>query len=528
MTLPVRQALFVAFILLVFSAGLYLPWRDNPLIFDDTNLLQTTGLMDYAVTPINATPRQFPYFTLGFEHVMSGGNLHVSRYVNMVLHALSGFALFLLFQRLLALVQSQRRATLTAAAMALVFVVHPIAVYATGYLIQRTILFATLFTLLSAWQFDKALANSSRKQALWAGLLYACAVFSKEHAVSGAIAVLGLCALRHSSGWRKTLEVCSAFLAIALPCAVWVVLGKLGLLARAYEPDASMMIGNAGSLSASSWAVSAALQSLFFFRYFLFWLWPQPTGLSIDIRPDLESLSQFPAILLGPIAFTLVGIVVAWVLGFKKASMPVKLGAYGLLWAMGLFLVELSSVRVQEPIVLYRSYLWAPGFLLCVAVVATWMQPKLFYALAAAAVLALCPLAWGRLGTFADELKLWQEAAAHLPQPTVLGATRIHYNVGQHSLRSRQIDKALQEFDWVVHHEPQIFHGYWGRSLARVAQGDWGGAAQDVQTVIRLKPDYGPAYTRLGFIYKKQGRIAESEAAFATAAVHGQTPLVFD
>jgi hypothetical protein len=465
---------------------------------------------------------------LGFEHVLSSGNLHVSRYVNIVLHASSGFALFLLFQRLLGLVQSQRRATITAAAMALVFVVHPIAVYATGYLIQRTILFATLFTLLSVWQFDKALANSSRKHALWAGLLYMCAVFSKEHAITGAIAALGLCALRHPIGGRKTLEVCSVFLAIALPCAVWVVLGKLGILARTYEPDVAMMIGSVGSLSASSWAVSAALQSLFFFRYFLFWLWPQPDGVSIDIRSDLDALTQFPVVLLGPSAFALLGIAVAWVLCSKKASMPFKLGAYGLLWAMGLFLVELSSVRLQEPLVLYRSYLWAPGFLLFVAVLATWMQPKLFYALAAAAVLVLCPLAWGRLATFSDELKLWQEAAAHLPQPNALGATRIHYNLGVHSLRAKHVDTALQEFDWVVQHEPQIFHGYWGRSFARAAKGDWAAAAEDLQTVIRIRPDFGSAYTRLGHLYRKQGRIAESEAAFDAAAARGEMRIKFE
>ncbi|EFK97765.1 hypothetical protein LDC_0180 [sediment metagenome] len=66
---------------------------------------------------------------------------------------------------------------------ALVFVMHPVAVYGAAYLIQRTILLATLFSLLS-WLC--VLRGLEERKPLWLWLSVLCyvdAVLSKEHAV---------------------------------------------------------------------------------------------------------------------------------------------------------------------------------------------------------------------------------------------------------------------------------------------------------------------------------------------------------
>ena len=63
----------------------------------------------------------------------------------------------------------------------LLFAVHPVATYATGYLVQRTILFATLFCLLAMLVWIKA-NKSKNGNLIWLSVpLYYFAVFSKEN-----------------------------------------------------------------------------------------------------------------------------------------------------------------------------------------------------------------------------------------------------------------------------------------------------------------------------------------------------------
>ena len=523
--------LLLAMLLVCLSAAVYVPWLDNPLVFDDPNILKSVGLTDYAQVPFSLSPRQFPYFTLGFEYVVSNGNLHVSRSVALVLHALNSFLLFLLAQRLLARVLAPRRAFITALGVAAIFVVHPVAVYGVGYLIQRTILFATLFLLLSALQFDQALSERSWRRALFAGICFGLAAMSKEHAVAGLVSVLGLVWLDKPATGTKRVPMIVAFLAAALPCALWVASLQLGFVAIAYEPDAHALISAAGFPDAGSrlgnWMLSAALQCLFFFRYLGLWWWPDPANMSIDIRPDFSRLAHFPWLLIGPVAFAALAGAVAFSMASKRVRPELKLTAYGLLWAMGLFLIELSTVRFQEAIVLYRSYLWAPGFLLALAGLASLIPARVAAALATVAVLALYPLTWGRLDTFSDELKLWQEAALKLPQPESPGAIRIHYNLGLFHLRSRQPKEALDEFEWVIRQDPLSFPGYWGRSSVHVSRNELALAVDDLHTVIRLQPDYGMAHFQLGLLLRRMGKTEESQLALAKAETLGMPHMDF-
>jgi tetratricopeptide (TPR) repeat protein len=267
--------------------------------------------------------------------------------------------------------------------------------------------------------------------------------------------------------------------------------------------------------------MSAALQCQFFFQYLGLWWWPNPAGMAIDIRPDFAALAGFPVVLVGPIAFAvLVGLAAFGVIS-KKTKSPVGLASYGLWWAAALFLVELSTVRFQEPVVLYRSYLWGPGFLLAAAGLVNLLPARWAVVLGLIAVLTLGPIAWGRLATFSNELALWEEAAAKLPQPTASGAIRIHYNRGIYRQRAGRIQGALEDFDWVIQQDPSQFYGYWARSLVYLSQENWLDAIADLEAVIRLNPDFGDAYFQLALILKRMGKLGESEALLAQAEARG-------
>jgi tetratricopeptide (TPR) repeat protein len=201
--------------------------------------------------------------------------------------------------------------------------------------------------------------------------------------------------------------------------------------------------------------------------------------------------------------------------------------AFGLFWTVSLFLIELSTVRFQEAVVLYRSYLWAPGFLLALAGLLSLISLRWVLGLAILAVALLVPLSWGRLEVFSSELALWREAEQKLPQATTPGAVRIHYNLGIFYAKAKQTDRALNEFEWVIAQDARAFQGYWGRSAIYMQDGQMEMAVDDLATVIRLKPDYGMAYFQLGAVLKHLGRREESELAFLQAEKLGVPRVVF-
>lgn len=547
-TLPARYLPWLALLLILSaSAALYAPWIDNPLVFDDIPIMKSPRLGDYAIRPFSLEPRQFPYFTLGFEQVISNGNLHVSRYVTLILHGLNGFLLFTLGRRLLARFTEPSEAFIIALGIGLLFVSHPVAVYGAGYIVQRTIIFATLFLLLSAIQYDKALEKKSWGRALIAGLCYGAAAMSKEHAVTGLICVLGLSILRCPYPEKSAWQVLNGFIAVSFPVATWIVFTKFGILGTAYEPDVVGIISSDGFPEAASqlgnWALSAAFQCVFFFRYLASWLWPNPAAMSIDIRPDLLDLSQGPWIFIGPAAFATLVAAAIFILLSRKLNSHLRLASYGLLWCSSLFFVELSAVRFQEPVVLYRSYLWAAGFLLIMASVVSAIKirhpitrlPQAGIAskaiLFSIAIAISAPIARERLSLFSSESGLWDEAEQKLSKPGLPGSSRIKYNRGMFLLKEGALDKALEEFEWIISHDPNFVYAYWGRADIMLAKGDLNGAISELSQVIKLHPnqrDLGMTYFKLALALRKSGRIEESQSAFAEAEARGMPHTKFE
>jgi len=142
-------------------------------------------------------------------------------------------------------------------------------------------------------------------------------------------------------------------------------------------------------------------------------------------------------------------------------------------------------VRVQEPFVLYRSYLWMPAYalLLAVALVSidsglvrrpVGMHRKLFWVIMVAACCLLFPAAQDRLRSFSSEQALWQDALEKLPHRAVAGADRIYYNLAGEAFKRREYAEALRLSDLVIAQNPAAFQGYLARgtSLLALARGD--------------------------------------------------------
>ena len=479
---PRIYTVFVGVLAVLLVLSLYLPFSGNPLVFDDIYIRES--VYDLAQDIFPRIPRTFPYFSIGFVHVISGGDLAWNRYFGAVLHCAVVIALYFFMSRALTRSQAGTSRRWIAAIVCLWVALNPVAVYAVAYLVQRTIVFSALFAILSANLYLRAQQRERNADLFSAALFAGLAVMSKEHAVLLPLAAVALTPL--VCDWdRATIWRAAGYLLLSLPCAVWALVNRgADIVGTSYEVFSGEVLSQfvlpvVFDFSGGRWAMSIATQLLLFWNYLLLWLFPNPQWMSADLRVDFLPLWSGGWALAGLLASTLVffGAAVVWLRSGGRS----RIGQVSatMLFAAIPFLVELSVVRVQEPFVLYRSYLWMPAYGLLLALVLSWgagcvarrgiLLRRLYWGALVLACATLFPLAQDRLRSFSSEEALWQDALLKLPRPDVPGADRIYYNVAGEAYKRKDYAAALRLSEKVIAQNPGAFQGYLAKGTSLMA-----------------------------------------------------------
>lgn len=513
----------------ILTAALYFPFASNGLIFDDYGLYKSGIIYDYAQIPFSLRPRSFPYFTLGFVSVFQNA-IELNRIVSFSLHILCSWMLFAL---ILTLITNKRLvcgvkgvADSVACFLALVcasfYALNPIAIYGVAYLAQRTILFATLFSLLSLWFFRRAFEQNRSVDIITAALFYSLAVFSKEHAIMLPLAVLPLAAL-YDGGVRTHFKRMVLYLALCLPAALTVLLATKHIVASSYESDVAAMVPQMQNIaimaqSRGEWLVSIVLQASFFFDYLAYWVVPDVRFLSADMRFDFvhiwSSWWVFPKAFL----FFVSPLVAIYCL--RKKGL-IALFCCGYLYAWFLFMTELAAVRFQEPFVLYRSYLWAPGYAMMLAAVCVRIPRRWLLIGAIPVFVIFFLLARDRLTSLSTEAHLWKDAAAKLESPTLVGSDRIFYNRGLAYMREKRYDDAIGDFSHTIQLNPKVAQAYYNRALAYYMLEKYPEAILDLNQALSLNAKDGSAHYMRGLIFERRTCVEQAKQAFAASMALG-------
>ena len=513
------------------AAALYLPFLGSPLVFDDPNFFTGQKFVYYATHPIGMDLRLPGYFTLAATRVL-WSTIEAQRIVSLIFHIACALALYRLLYGLQRAAlpgapasqpqQFDVAAAVRAAIGAAAFALHPMTVYGAAYLIQRSIVLATLFSLLSLIFFLRGLESGRYRDTLWAALFFSLAVLSKEHAVLLPAVALPL-ALLKGAGRRTSLRHTALYLAACAPAAIFVVLLSTGVIGKPYEPqfdEIAAQVGDASGrdISGTPLALSAITQAGLFFRYLALWFWPNTAGMSIDLRVDFLAHWSAAWIALKVLAFAAAGGLGIALLLRRGAA---RLCGFGLLYFWILFLVEFTAARFQEPFVLYRSYLWAPG----AACIAVGLLSYLPWRAAAVGGALLCAMlaygAYDRLGTFANPLLLWQDAVAKLPAAPVPWGSRTLYNLGREYLYSGQPAKAIAIAERCAAQYPQTAQCHYARGVIHLHLGEYEEAIVHLTRVLQLMPQTAVAHHRMGLALEGLNRIDEAKASYRTASKLG-------
>ncbi len=519
--------LLVRFLLLIaIPVILYGGFLHNPLVFDDLYFFLAGSPEKYVASGFQAVPRWWAYYSLGLTFVYFGPELPNFRLGNLALHIGTGFVLYFLIRRLLNDLDDIRSDAVNvswAAALAtLLFLLHPVAVYASGYLIQRTILMSTLFSMLTWLAFWHGIQGSRR--ALWsAPVFYFFAVYSKEHAVMAPAVCYALLMLHNRSGFSiaiKKIELTALF-GVFGAIALLVILQVKGVIGVAYEPFAQEMLRDV-NIPEHAHVLSILTQAAHYFHYLILWLLPNVAWMSIDMREAFQLSLYSPAAWLGFGAFLAYGGMAAYLL--SRGGVPGLLGfSFVVPWLM--FMTEFSSVRIQEIFVLYRSYLWMPLVFLAVALGLRRLTIRVSWGVGIILALGLFLLSFDRLTSFSHPFLLWDEAVKLAEkqgkQPGVTGLARIYHNRGLALYRAGFVPNAIHDYNRALVLKPDYSYAYNDRGAARLDLRDNVGALADFNEANRLDPDYTRPYVGVALALERLGRLDEAAMAYSRACQKG-------
>ncbi len=437
--------------------AIYLPGLGNALIFDDGPLAEDLFNRYRDLTELRV--RQLSYGSFPWLAAVFGDGWWKQRLVNLVLHAGVVVALWGLYREILSHVAAPegeggaRPDYTNSPALGLAigfFALNPVATYAVSYLIQRSILMATLFVVLGLFFFMRWLATGRAWALAAAVMAYALAIASKEHAILAPLATVPLFLLARRPTMRQLVPVAAAGLLLAAAAASLLaikygeILGKpFDLWSQVYMRQLSEQSPEAGQ---HAYLLSVMNQAWLFFRYGLTWFVPYEGWMSIDLRtPFPTHFATFPQAL-GPLLY-LATIAAGFALLLRHRDWRALVGISILLPAL-LFASEFATVWVQDPFVLYRSYLWGIGVPGIIFFLAHGPSPRILLFVGFVFGGWMVWQAGDRVLSMANPEKVWTDAIAKLPDdPRAVGRWFPYLNRGNYYLENASPTLALKDFE---------------------------------------------------------------------------------
>lgn len=351
------------------AIAVYWPGLQGPFLFDDypsivnNAAVHVPDLSAESLFGILDSPKAGPLgrpvslLSFGLSHYFHGLDPFAFKATNLLLHLFNGALLFVLLTHLCArqAVPSDNRMflSLLPAAIAAIWLLHPINVIPTVMPVQRMTLLAASFGLLALIAHLRWLRGSGARSHAWLVVAWlVCwpmAVLSKETALTTPlIALLIGLTTQHE---RKSTVATAALLVAALAAALAVafMLGT-GWLERAYEARTFTLEQRVLTEARVLWFYAA---QVIFPRFELF-------GLFLDDFPLSNGLLE-PATTLLSIAAWVLTIVA--VVGLRKR---IPLFSLGIAWFLAGHLLE-STVIPLEIAFEHRNYLPSVGLLLAAA-----------------------------------------------------------------------------------------------------------------------------------------------------------------
>ena len=416
---PRLTSLLYAFALAIGIAVLYNFGINNQLVFDDARLTDGSIFGQYG-SLMQFKARVLSYGSFVWLQNVVGDGWWKQRAFNIALHIGTALTLYALALELLQRTQwgdsssavnfstSLRSAARTGVAL---WAFNPVAVYAVAYLIQRSILMATLFVALACLNFVRGLVTGRMYWHLLALVSYVLAVASKEHAITAILLTVPLFVFIKRPPLRRVLQVAAGAAVVLILMGVLFFKQYGSIVGTVFDETsrafATQLEQQQPGISQIIYPLSVINQASLFFRYGLLWFVPYVGSMSIDIRPAFP-LTVLSWQLVGALAWlgTLLGSI--WLV-IRRNDVWGLIGLCMLVPGL-LFITEFSTVWLQDPFVLYRGYLWSIAIPVLFSLPLVGRTSRQLYAVVLIVLGVFAASAYERIRSFQSPETAWADA----------------------------------------------------------------------------------------------------------------------
>ncbi len=480
---------------------------DVPSIPDNPHIRHLWSIHDamFVSPTLPVQGRPVECLTLALNYALGGLNVWGYHAFNLTLHLLSALVLFGILWRTFEGEKLRDRcvasATWLAAAITLVWEVHPLQTESVTYIVQRSELMMGLFLLLTLYGTLRG-SQSPRPRGWYWGAIVSCALGmgSKEVMVCAPLIVLFYDRVFLATSFRQLWHRRrSLYVGLA---ATWLILAVL--VARTIHPMTRFGIEG---LTAWDYLKTEAGVIVHYLRLCF---WPHPLVIDYSDWPialSLEDVLVSGAAMLGLLEAT------AW--AFRRQPCLGFLGAWFflILGPTSSFLPSNGEVAAER-----RMYLPLASVVALTVVGAFEIGKRLFNkpkavvlgCVAGGSVVVLFTfLTIHRNRDYTSELTIWQDTVDRRP-----GNARAHNNLGLALQQAGKIEEAIAHFEQALRLTPDDSEVHSNLGNALMAAGRIPEAIAHYEQALRINPDLAEAHYNLGMALARTGKIAEAIAHY--------------
>jgi Flp pilus assembly protein TadD len=484
----------------------------TPFIFDDKNNIESNPhirlsqitLKGLAKAAFDSPSHQRPVSNISFalNYYLHGYNVVGFRFVNILIHIISGIILYFFIQttfRTPALRSRDGNHRWIPFFAAIIWMVHPVQTQSVSYVVQRMNSLSAMFYILSIllYAYFRLTQHKRKKGWLLAGciLAFMLAIGSKQNAVTLPFFVFLYEWYFFQNLSLKWLKHHILGLAVVVVLLVIFALIYLGV-----DPVDRI-------LASYNYRSFTPIQRVWTeFRVVIFYLslllWPHPSRLNLDHDFSLSSTLIDPITTL----FAVLTIAALMVLAVITAR-NYRLVSFCIVWFFGNLVLE-SSILGLEIIFEHRLYLPSMMFsLILVLLVYRWLKPVwLKSVLLCAAVLLGTVWSYQRNEVWIDRITIWQDSVDKSPQKA-----RPHNNLGVALADEGRHDEAIEHYLKALQINPTYPHAYSNLGLSLVKKGKVEDGIRHFLTALEINPKDYEAKSNLGVALVMQERYEEAK-----------------
>ena len=477
------------------------------LLFDDGDAITNNPSIRHWSTalwaPILTTAGGRPVLNLSLavNYAISGTEVGSYHAANLAIHILAGLTLFGILRRAFA-TREGTAADPIAFSASLLWLLHPLQTESVTYIVQRAESLMGLFYLLTLYCFIRGAEAEGRPRRPWFALCVAACLLgmaTKEVMASAPLIVLlydrAFVAGSFREAWKDRWRVHCGL------AATWLLLAFLILATHGRG-------GSVGFGSGVSWWSYAQTQFPAIARYLRLSVWPH--GLVFDY--GTQWVADFRNVL--PEAVVVAGLAGASVWALFRPGILWRFLGFSGFWFFAILAPTSLVPGNRQTAAEHRMYLaLIPVIVPVVIGIYRWLGRA---ALPVCMVLAagLFGATWERNEMYRNALNLWADTVANCPESAFAHnslACELDKDAGR-------LPEAVAELETALRLKPDYEEAYNNLGFALNAEGRAGEAIAPLQVALRFRPDYADAHNNMGnALVNLPGRLPEAIAEYDEA-----------